>query len=75
MPKIWCPILWVHAITTRYFAEHITRVDIVFDRYKGEYEIKAVVRSKRVGKQKSSLLKTACLTPAGMEHLHFLGLR
>ena len=40
-------------IATLYFGEHITRVDVVFDRYIGEDPIKAVVRSRRVGKQKA----------------------
>ena len=33
-------------IATRYFGEHITRVDVLFDRYIGEDSIKAVARSK-----------------------------
>jgi hypothetical protein len=39
-------------IATRHFGEYITRVDVVFDRYVGKDSIKAVTRSKRVGKQK-----------------------
>ena len=38
-------------IATLYFGEHITRVDVVFDRYIGEDSIKAVTPLKRLGKQ------------------------
>lgn len=37
---------------TKYFGENTKRVDIVFDRYIGEESIKAVTRSKRMGKKK-----------------------
>ena len=37
---------------THQFGEHITRVDVVFDRYIGEESIKTATRSKRVGKRK-----------------------
>jgi len=36
---------------TRHFGQHTTRVDVVFDRYIGESSIKAVTRSKRLGKK------------------------
>ena len=39
-------------LATRYFGEHITRVDVMFDRYTGEGSMMAVTRSKIVGKQK-----------------------
>ena len=38
---------------THHFGEHITRVDVVFDRYNGDESIKAGTRLKRVGKKKS----------------------
>ena len=37
---------------TSHFRCHTTRVDVVFDRYTGQQSIKAVTRSKRVGKKR-----------------------
>ena len=37
---------------TSHFRCHITRIDVVFDRYTGQQSIKAVTRSKRVGKKR-----------------------
>ena len=37
---------------TSHFRCHTTRIDVVFDRYTGQQSIKAVTRSKRVGKRK-----------------------
>jgi len=39
-------------IPTCNFGEHITRIYVVFDRYIGEDSIKALARTRRVGKQK-----------------------
>ena len=39
---------------TSHFRCHTTRVDVVFDRYTGQPSIKAVTRSKRVGKKRNS---------------------
>ena len=37
---------------TSHFRCHTTRVDVVFDRYTGQQSIKAVTRTKRVGKKR-----------------------
>ena len=37
---------------TSHFRCHTTQVDVVFDRFTGQQSIKAVSRSKRVGKKK-----------------------
>ena len=37
---------------TNHFRCHTTRVDVVLDRYTGDQSIKAVTRSKRVGKKR-----------------------
>ena len=52
MPDIWNYADMFMQSVTRYFGEHPTRVDIVFDCYIGDDSINAVTWSKRVGKKK-----------------------
>ena len=61
---------------TRHFGQHTTRVDVVFDRYIGESSIKAVTRSKRLGKKDTNPQAhrwAQCPTPTGLGPVHCLG--
>ena len=58
-------------IRTLHFGEHITRVDVVLDRYIWKEPIKGLVRSKRVCKM--FIEGPLVPLPQRMEHLHCLG--